>query len=523
MTSEPSLRTTPPADPQIDTLEAKGLIRLATLRPELEYLFRHSLVQDAAYGSLLKQERRVLHGRVAEALEQLYPERRDELAPVLAMHFEQAGDTDKAIDYLATGGKQALKRNAIQEAYAAFDQAKNLVEQSQEPAPSADEARRRRKRQIEIEIGRAEAGYSFRSPEEAFEALERVAPEADALGDPDLIIHVNMLIALGRLQDGDAADTPQVKRALDRMIEIGEQIGDRSLRSVPMVLIGMTKVFTGSIREGLAMLEEALPVIGSHQDTIGAAFARGALAIGYATLGEFDKAEAASAQATEIASRGDLIAQLDALIARSFVQSMRGDLASAVPLAEECVGKALETGATACMVVSSWILGDAFLRQGRFAEARDVLKVGADVSAIADRKVWRPTLLAWFGRASAALGGNEDSWDEALQVARSIGNRSGEAMILAKRAESAAARGDIDAARPDAEAAIALMDELGARPYLARALNAWGIALRNAGRTDEADPILRRAAGLFDELGIEAEAAAIRTLLSLGETRLAFN
>ncbi len=69
---------------QVDLLEAKGLIRLASIRPELEYLFRHGLVQDAAYASLLKQERRELHGRVGAALEELYPERAGELALVLA-------------------------------------------------------------------------------------------------------------------------------------------------------------------------------------------------------------------------------------------------------------------------------------------------------------------------------------------------------------------------------------------------------------------------------------------------------
>ena len=83
-------------DTQVDTLEAKGLIRVASYRPELEYLFRHWLVQDAAYGSLLKQERRELHRQVGEALESLYPDRRSELAGLLAMHFEQAGETDKA-------------------------------------------------------------------------------------------------------------------------------------------------------------------------------------------------------------------------------------------------------------------------------------------------------------------------------------------------------------------------------------------------------------------------------------------
>ena len=86
------------SESQVATLEAKGLIRLATVQPEIEYLFRHALVQDAAYGSLLKQERKGLHAQVGEALEDLYPERREELAAVLAMHFEQAGETDKAID-----------------------------------------------------------------------------------------------------------------------------------------------------------------------------------------------------------------------------------------------------------------------------------------------------------------------------------------------------------------------------------------------------------------------------------------
>jgi len=93
---------------RVDVLEAKGLIRLASMRPELEYLFRHGLVQDAAYSSLLKQERRELHGRVGAALEALYPERAGELALVLAMHFEKPGDPMRAIDYYMAGAKHAL-------------------------------------------------------------------------------------------------------------------------------------------------------------------------------------------------------------------------------------------------------------------------------------------------------------------------------------------------------------------------------------------------------------------------------
>ena len=75
---------------QLNTLESSGLIRLAAVQPELEYLFRHALVQDAAYSSLLKNDRRHLHKSVGEALEALYPQQRDELAATLALHFEKA-------------------------------------------------------------------------------------------------------------------------------------------------------------------------------------------------------------------------------------------------------------------------------------------------------------------------------------------------------------------------------------------------------------------------------------------------
>jgi tetratricopeptide (TPR) repeat protein len=289
-------------------------------------------------------------------------------------------------------------------------------------------------------------------------------------------------------------------------------------------LIGLGNVFAGDVRLGVTQLEEALPLMQARQDTVGPAFARGALAIGYANLGEFKKADAAAAEATALAGKSDLIAQLDALIAESMVHSMKGELDRAIPLARQCVQQSAETGATACMVASSWILGDAFYRQGNYAEAREVLKRGSDVSAVVDRKVWRPTLLAWLGSTMAALGAaDQGDWEEALATARSIGNRVGEAGILAKRAEASVTRGDVDAARPDAEAAIAIATELGLRPYLARIQRAWGEALRAAGLAAEAEPHLQAAASMFAELSLVAEEKAVRAELALAGTKIAFD
>src|SRR5205814_3640253 len=97
---------------ELVTLERSGLIQVAAVQPELEYLFRHALVQDAAYSSLLKQDRRALHKLAAESLLALYPERTHELAGVIGMHYERAGDPAAAAEYLVIAGEQALERFA---------------------------------------------------------------------------------------------------------------------------------------------------------------------------------------------------------------------------------------------------------------------------------------------------------------------------------------------------------------------------------------------------------------------------
>ena len=505
------------AETQLDTLEAKGLIRLATIQPELEYLFRHALVQDAAYGSLLKQERRGLHAQVGKALEELYPDRREELAAVLGMHFEQAGETDKAIDYLIAAGNYGTQRNAIREAFAAFERAAALLS---ELGPQDDPVMRRR--QIEVRLGRVQAGYSFRPTEELFDELDALGPEADSLGDDQVSAKVHMYTALGHLQVGEEPSHPAVKRSLERIHEIGERIGDQSLQALPLALIGMSNVFSGWLQKGVPQLEQSVPLLETSHDSVAASFARGALAVGYANLGEFEKAKAAAARATEIAEHGDLISQLDAMIMDSMVRAQMGDFEAAIPMAQQCVDRSEETGATACIMASSWVLGDAFHRQGRFAEAREILQRGADVSKIVDRKLWRPTLLGWLGSVAVALGGNAD-FEEALEGARSINNRGGEAGILAKRAEALAHRGEIDAAARDWQVSTQLYESEGARPNLARTLRDWGEALRGAGRVDDAAQTLGRSLALFDEMGLDREAGEIRTELALGDTKIAFD
>jgi tetratricopeptide (TPR) repeat protein len=505
----------------LDTLEAKGLIRLAAYEPELEYLFRHWLVQDAAYGSLLKQERRELHRRVGEALEKLYPDRREELAAVLAMHFEQAGEREKAIEYFVAAGRYGLDRNAMNEAYAAFDRALKLL-------PSATEAdgEAALRRRIEIATGRAQAGRLFKPMEDLMADLEEILPEAERLDDPELLGGIHSLLAMLALMQGLPASDPRVRRSLDRIEEVAERLGDQSLRATPMALLGMQQVFAGSLRDGVRALEEAAPLLEDSRDSITASFARGALAIGYAWLGEFGKAEEASRRATELAETGDLVSKLDAEIAESLLRSQRGELDAVVPLARSCMLRAEQTGASACVVPSAWILGDAYSRQGKFAEAQEALQYGNDLALVVDRAVWRPTLQAWLGRANAALDpatifrpAADEAWDDALRMARSIGNRFGEAGILWKRAEARERGGDLDGAVTDFEASAAIFEEHGARPNLARVQRGLGETLLASGRSEDGQAALRRSLALFEEMDLAAEAAEVRSSLLEAEAQ----
>lgn len=111
----------------LSTLESAGLIRVAKVEPDLEYNFLHTLVQDAAYASLLESDRKRLHLAVGEAIESLYPDRRKELAAILAYHFREAGQEVRALSYYLMAGDKALAAYANQEAEIQYRRGLELV------------------------------------------------------------------------------------------------------------------------------------------------------------------------------------------------------------------------------------------------------------------------------------------------------------------------------------------------------------------------------------------------------------
>jgi predicted ATPase len=110
-------------DTHLDRLTATELIREKQRIPELEYIFKHALVQESTYESILLQKRRELHTRVAQAMETLFADRLEEFSSMLAYHYAKAEQWEKAQEYLFKAGDQAGRIAADAEALAHYQQA----------------------------------------------------------------------------------------------------------------------------------------------------------------------------------------------------------------------------------------------------------------------------------------------------------------------------------------------------------------------------------------------------------------
>jgi predicted ATPase len=100
----------------LDRLMESGLLFRQGVPPHATYLFKHALVQDAAYGTLLREPRRALHARIAEALETQFADVIESRPELLARHCTEAGQIERAAGLWGKAGQRSLERSALVEA-----------------------------------------------------------------------------------------------------------------------------------------------------------------------------------------------------------------------------------------------------------------------------------------------------------------------------------------------------------------------------------------------------------------------
>ena len=117
------------------------------MTPHATYLFKHALVQDAAYGTLLREPRRALHARIAETLEGQFTEIAESQPELLARHCTEAGLIEKAAGLWGKAGQRSLERSALVEA---IEQIKRAL--SQIAALPATTVLRREEIRLQVEL-----------------------------------------------------------------------------------------------------------------------------------------------------------------------------------------------------------------------------------------------------------------------------------------------------------------------------------------------------------------------------------
>ena len=128
----------PELDKHVSTLLQLDMIRESARVPEVEYMFRNPLTQEAVYETILLKRRREFHNRVGEAMEELYPDRLEGLYGLLAHHFTLAGQRDQAIKYYRQASHQSVTVFAYEEAVQNLRKALELIEPVDQPEIQMD-------------------------------------------------------------------------------------------------------------------------------------------------------------------------------------------------------------------------------------------------------------------------------------------------------------------------------------------------------------------------------------------------
>src|SRR5215472_617668 len=166
----------------LDRLLNAGLFFRRGTPPHATYLFKHALVQDAAYGTLLREPRRALHARIAETLESHFAEIAENQPEVLARHCNEAGLIEKAASLWAKAGQRSLERSALVEAAEQLRRALDLIA-TLPPTPAL------RREQIRLQVAIITPliplkGYAAPETKAAAERARRLIEQAEALGEP---------------------------------------------------------------------------------------------------------------------------------------------------------------------------------------------------------------------------------------------------------------------------------------------------------------------------------------------------
>ena len=198
----------PELDRALAQLSESGLAFRRGTPPDADYTFKHALVQDAAYDSLLKSRRQELHGKIARVIEERFPNIEATEPELLAHHYTEAKQPEKAIPLWQKAGSLALKRMALAEAIAHLNKGLELVAAL---PPSAE--RDGSELDLRTLLGTAWMALKGWSAQEVWDSLHPALALANSLRRHDALVRILWGLCGQRVDEGTGGRVPSLGHA----------------------------------------------------------------------------------------------------------------------------------------------------------------------------------------------------------------------------------------------------------------------------------------------------------------------
>ena len=441
--------------------------------PEAEYTFTHALTHEVAYEGLLQNQRRVLHGRVVQALEGLGPDRSRRAVEQLAHHTVRGELWEKAVSYARAAGTKAATRGA-REAVVYFRQALTALEHLPETRETLEQA-------IDVRFYLGAVYVILADFEHASECLHRAEALAEGLNDRRRSGRVAALITQCSWLTGE------LERAVDfgrRALAVADEHRDFPFQMRTMLFLGWTYHLKGDYVNAMELLRRtiaALPgelsrALMGNQGVLPAVGAGSCLAWSLAERGSFDEALAIAEQATQLAESIEPGNPFNPnLVFARFGAAMphlhRGDLPRAIPLLERALDVCERAEVWFVFPLVAAHLARGYALAGRGPEAVPLLERAVERSAVGV-KVGLPLWNAWLAEChllEGRIGHAAEVAARALERCRLHAEVGHEAWIrrllgeIAWRGEAA----DVAQAEFHYREALATAESLGMRPLIA--------------------------------------------------------
>jgi class 3 adenylate cyclase/predicted ATPase len=398
---------------QLDRLIRAGLLFRQGVPPDATYLFKHALVQDAAYGLLLREPRRDLHARIAETLESKFDEIAENEPEVLARHWAEAGHVERAAVLLGKAGQRSAQRSALIEAAEQLRRALDLIAS----LPSTPLLRREEiKLQVELITPLLHLrGYAAPETRAAVDRARLLIERAEALGEPTEEPMLLFSVLYGLWVANLVAFNGGVMREL--AIQFSALAAKQSATAPLMIgrrIMGLSLLHTGDFTEGRTHLDHAIALYNpaEHRDLATRFFGQenGAAILSWRSiaswlLGYPDAALADAEQALRLAREAEHLATLVYVINFSVWSYIHGgDYKTAAKLVDEYVLLQKQLGSSFWEGWGMMQRGCLLALTGKASEAVQTITSGVEFLRSTGTTMWMPLFLSYLARANAEIG-----------------------------------------------------------------------------------------------------------------------